>query len=231
MALKNSHMTQLTNSNAQHYVKMLCTNNNKTTINKQILWRFKKCFFQRSKNWNTPFYLQMFCALSGRSVSWNTPFFSHFTSREQANLIGCHFFALSCASSSFKGASPKVLCGKVISRRSKELKSDPGSCPLVLGAILKIWVTSPYIQFWLWPGLVTKIQTTKLSILPRFYFHDVLGQLKSNFHANFRFKRVLGFVTEHAWISKLLHDGAFTWRPRELSRRLKIYLTSGNFAI
>ena len=92
MALKNSHMTQLTNSNAQHYVKMLCTNNNKTTINKQILWRFKKCFSQRSKNWNTPFYLQMFCALSGRSMSWNTPFFSHFTSREQANLIGCHFF-------------------------------------------------------------------------------------------------------------------------------------------
>ena len=124
-----------------------------------------------------------------------------------------------------------MLCGKVISRRSKELKSDPGSCPLVLGAILKIWVTSSYIQFWLWPGLVTKIQTTKLSILPRFYFHDVLGQLKSNFHANFRFKRVLGFVTEHAWISKLLHDGAFTWRPRELSRRLKIYLISGNFAI
>ena len=92
MALQNSHMTHATNSNAQHYVKMLCTNNNKTTINKQILWRFKKCFSQRSNNWNTPFYLQMFCALSGRSVSWNTPFFSHFTSREQANLIGCHFF-------------------------------------------------------------------------------------------------------------------------------------------
>ena len=108
------------------------------------------------------------------------------------------FFSLSFASSSFKGASLKVLWGKVISRRSKELKSDPGSCPLVLGAILKIWVTSSYIQFWLWPGLVTKIQTKKLSILPRFYFHDVLGQLKSNFHANFRFKRVLGFVTEHA---------------------------------
>ena len=36
----------------------------------------------------------------------------------------------------------------------------------------------------------TKIQTTKL----RFYFHDVLEQLKSNFHTNFRFKRVIGFV-------------------------------------
>ena len=71
---------------------------------------------------------------------------------------------------------------------------------------------------------VTKIQTTKLSILPRFYFHDALEQLKSNFHTNFHFKRVLGFVIEYAWISKLLRDAAFTWRPRELSCRLKKWL-------
>ena len=45
---------------------------------------------------------------------------------------------------------------------------------------------------------VTKIQTKKLSILPRFYFHDALEQLKTNFHTNFRFKRVLGFVIEEA---------------------------------
>ena len=63
---------------------------------------------------------------------------------------------------------------------------------------------------------VTEIQTKNLSILPRFYFHDVLEQLKTNFHTNFRFKRVLGFVLEYAWISKLLRDAAFTWRPREL---------------
>ena len=50
---------------------------------------------------------------------------------------------------------------------------------------------------------VTKIQTKKLSILPRFYFYDALKQLKTNFHTNFRFKRVLGFVIEYAWISKL----------------------------
>ena len=37
----------------------------------------------------------------------------------------------------------------------------------------------------------------KLSILPRFYFHDVLEQLKTNLHTNFRFKRVLGFVIEY----------------------------------
>ena len=68
---------------------------------------------------------------------------------------------------------------------------------------------------------VTKIQTTKLSILPRFYFDDVLEQLKTNFHTNFRFKRFLGFVIEYAWISKLLHNAAFTWRLRELPCRLK----------
>ena len=45
---------------------------------------------------------------------------------------------------------------------------------------------------------VTKIQAKKLSILPRFYFHDALEQLKTNFHTNFRFKRVLGFVIEDA---------------------------------
>ena len=78
---------------------------------------------------------------------------------------------------------------------------------------------------------VTKIQTTKLSILQRFYLHDALEQLKTNFHTNFRLKRVLGFVIEYAWISKLLRDAAFTWRPRGLSCRLKKLLISGNFPI
>ena len=78
---------------------------------------------------------------------------------------------------------------------------------------------------------VTKTQTKKLLILPRFHFHDVLEQLKTNFHTSFRFKRVHGFVIEYAWISKLLRDAASTWRPRELSCRLKKWLLSGNFAI
>ena len=43
-----------------------------------------------------------------------------------------------------------------------------------------------------------RIQTKKLSILPTFYFHDALEQLKTNFHTNFRFKRVFGFVIEYA---------------------------------
>ena len=45
---------------------------------------------------------------------------------------------------------------------------------------------------------VTKIQTKKLSILPRFFLHDALEQLKTNFHTKFRLKRVLGFVIEYA---------------------------------
>ena len=45
---------------------------------------------------------------------------------------------------------------------------------------------------------VTKIQTKKLSILARFYFHDALEQLKTNCQTNFRFKRVFGFVIEYA---------------------------------
>ena len=53
------------------------------------------------------------------------------------------------------------------------------------------------------------------------YFHDALVQLKTNFHTNLHFKRVLGVVIEYAWISKLLHDAAFAWRPREQSWRLK----------
>ena len=59
-------------------------------------------------------------------------------------------------------------------------------------------ITQPSLGNSLAANDVTKIQTTKLSILPRFYFHDVLEQLKTNFHTNFRFKRVLGFVIEYA---------------------------------
>ena len=84
-------MAQLTiaNSNTHHYVKMLCTTTTKPPSTSK--WRFQKNFFSRSKNWNTPFYLQMICP-SGRSLSWNTPVFTSFTSREHANFIGYHFF-------------------------------------------------------------------------------------------------------------------------------------------
>ena len=43
-----------------------------------------------------------------------------------------------------------------------------------------------------------KFKLKNRSILPGVYFHDALEQLKTNFHRNFRFKRVLGFVIEYA---------------------------------
>ena len=156
---KNSHMAQLTieHSNTQHYVKMLCTTTTKPPPTSKFYVDFKKTFFQRSINWNTPSYLQMFCAFSGRSLSWNTTVFSRFTSREHANFIGCHFFHTHvlphhskaqllryCVKRSFLGVAKswKVTLSVIVS--------------LGLSATLKIWLTSSYIQFWLWPGLPCK---------------------------------------------------------------------------
>ena len=121
-----------------HYCKFkrtaLCENalhyDNETTINKQILCRFQKLFFQRFKKCHTPFYLQMFCALSDRSLSRSTPVLAVLPP-ENTQTSPVAIFLHLCASSSFKDAAPKVLWKKVISRRSKELKSDPGSRPLV----------------------------------------------------------------------------------------------------
>ena len=50
---------------------------------------------------------------------------------------------------------------------------------------------------------VIRIQTKELSILLSVYFHEVLQQLNLHIQTNFRFKRVLCFAKEHAWISKL----------------------------
>ena len=109
----------------------------------------------------------------------------------------------------------------ILARTSGCNRSDKQRWPLFHRAKSNCWFSHN----------VTKIQTKILPILPRFYFHDVLEQLKTNFHTNFCFKRVLGFVIEYAWISKILRDAASTWRPRELSCRLKKRLISGNFAI
>ena len=45
---------------------------------------------------------------------------------------------------------------------------------------------------------VTKFQTSELLILLRFYFHDVLKQLKTNIHTNFHSEWVLGLVIDYA---------------------------------
>ena len=84
--------------------------------------------------------------------------------------------------------------------------------PIVLIAKISSRKTQKIANCW-FSHDVTKIQTTKLSILVRFYFHEVLGQLETNCHTNFRFKRVLGFVTESTLeflsycVTWHLHDG------------------------
>ena len=45
---------------------------------------------------------------------------------------------------------------------------------------------------------VTKFQTSELLILLRFYFHDVLEQLKTNIQTNFHSEWVLGLVIAYA---------------------------------
>ena len=88
------------------------------------------------------------------------------------------------------------------------------------------WGPAPYLSiyfFWekRYPSLtqyfqlthdVTKNQTKELSILPRFYFHDVLEQLKTEFHTNFLSKgfldlwyNTLEFLS--FWATRHLHCG------------------------
>ena len=85
---------------ATHYCKFkriaLCENalhyDNKTTINKQILCRFQKYFFQRSKNWNTP---SIFICFAPRQVDlWaeTLPFSVVLPLENTQNFISCHFF-------------------------------------------------------------------------------------------------------------------------------------------
>ena len=82
--------------------------------------------------------------------------------------------------------------------------------------------------------LIVSFQMTslKLSILLlRFYFHVVLEPLKTNFHRNFLFKRVLGFVTlefRSFCVERHLYDGRESCR---LSCRLKKRLISANLAL
>ena len=78
---------------------------------------------------------------------------------------------------------------------------------------------------------VTKIQTKKLSPLLSFYFHVILEHLKTFIQTNFRFKRVLCFAIQDAWISRLLRNAAFSWRPGKLLCGLKTLRIFGDFAI
>jgi len=68
---------------------------------------------------------------------------------------------------------------------------------------------------------VTTIHTTKLLIFLTFYLNDVQGKLKTKMiHKNFCFEWILGFVIVYAWISNILRDAAFIWRPSWLKSDL-----------
>ena len=95
-------------------------------------------------------------------------------------------------------------------------------------AFSKLKMTAIYCWF---SHEVTKFQTSELLILLKFYFHDVLEQLKTNIQTNFHSEWVLGLAIDYAWISKLLRDVTFTWRTRELWCWFKRWLISGNSAI
>ena len=148
-------MAQLTiaNSNTQHYVKMFCTTTTKSPSTSKFYVHFKKKIFQRSKKYNTPFYLQMFCALSGRSLSWNTPVFSRFTSREHANFIGCHFFHPHVLPHHSKAQLLRH-CGKRSFGVAKSWKATLIRVPWFGLHVENLGDVIIYIQFWLWPGLL-----------------------------------------------------------------------------
>ena len=153
-------MAQLTiaNSNAQHCVHENALDyDNKTTINKQILCRFqKKKFFSKIQKLTHTFYVQMFCALSGRYLSWNTPVYSRFTSREHEKLHRLPFFSYACVPYHSKAQLLKY-CGKrsflgVAKSWKVTLDRVPwfGRHVENLDDVIQISL----IQFWLWPGLM-----------------------------------------------------------------------------
>ena len=91
----------------------------------------------------------------------------------------------------------------------------------VLNRILGFLMTSPKIM-----------QTKQLLILLSFYFHDeVLQRLKTFIYMNSWFWRVLCFAIEDAWISRLFHDVAFSWRLGKLLCGFKMSLIFWDFAI
>ena len=124
---------------ATHYCKFkhtaLCQNallcDNKTTINKQILCRFHNCFFKDQKIETHLSIFKYFALCQVDLWAETLPFSAVLPLENTQTSSDAIFFLHSRASSSYKGAAPKVLWEKVTSRRSKELKSDPGSCPLV----------------------------------------------------------------------------------------------------
>ena len=108
---------------------MLCTTTTKPPLTRKLYVDFKKIFFKDPKNVTHLSIFRCFapCQVDRLKHSRFQPFYLQRTRKPRR----LPFFFNSCASSSFKKAAPKVLWEKVISKRSKELKSNPGSSPLV----------------------------------------------------------------------------------------------------
>ena len=88
-------MAKLTiaNSNAQHYVKMLCTTTTKPPSTSKFYVDFKKIVFKDQKIETHLSILRCFAPCQVDLWAETLPFqFSRITSKEHSNFIGCHFF-------------------------------------------------------------------------------------------------------------------------------------------
>ena len=103
--------------------------------------------------------------------------FGRFTSQERTNVHRTAFFLHTPDFSWSKVTALKVVWGKDTSRRSKEPGSDLLLVFLGVGAILQMWVTSSYIQIWLWPGLFEMLEN-RFIIAAISCNKDVLGSLR-----------------------------------------------------
>ena len=159
--------------NALHY-------DNKTTINKQILCRFQKIFFSKIKKLKHTFYRQMFCALSDRSLGWNTPVFSRFTSREHANLIGCHFFH----THELPHRSKAQLLGYYGKRSflgvAKGWKVTLDRVPWFGRHVENLGDVS-YIKFWLLPGLIIRTGSSVIEHMAAWLIRNFSSRAEGKF--------------------------------------------------
>ena len=106
---------------AMHYTK-------KTTINKQILCRFQKNFFQGSENWNSPSFFRCFAPCPAFLWAEKLSCSVVLPPKNAQTFIGRHFFLHIPDFSLSKVTALKVLWGKDTSRRSKEPGSDLSPC-------------------------------------------------------------------------------------------------------
>ena len=101
--------------------------------------------------------------------------------------------------------------------------------------IFSYWWNVTWIQCNLWHLMhmtSLKIQTRELSILLNFYFYEILEQLKTNIETNFQAEFFFSFCdSQYAWISTLLRDVAFTWRPIAVMLVNKVWYLTDIFPV